>query len=75
LLETYGASSLMVGCTEFHLLAKAARAGAVPWRTCDPLDWIARRWQAAPTAAMRGTTFDPAKPAEERDRLFHHHGD
>ncbi len=44
LLDTYGVRSLTVGCTEFHLLAKAARQCGAPWRTCDPLDWIAREW-------------------------------
>jgi aspartate racemase len=52
LLETYGVRSLVVGCTEFHLLSKAARRRAVAWRTCDPLDEIARQWAAA---TMPGT--------------------
>jgi aspartate racemase len=47
LLEKYGVQSLMAGCTEFHLLTKAARRRAAPWRTCDPLDCIAQAWAQA----------------------------
>ena len=50
LLDAYGVRSLVVGCTEFHLLSKAARRRRVAWRTCDPLDEIARRWAAAAPA-------------------------
>lgn len=46
LLRKYGVRSLVVGCSEFHLLAKAARSQGVSWSTCDPLDWIARAWNS-----------------------------
>jgi aspartate racemase len=47
LLDHYGVQSMTVGCTEFHLLAKAARRLAARWHTCDPLETIAQQWARA----------------------------
>ena len=58
LLGKYAVGSLAVACSEFHLLAKAARRRGVAWRTCDPLDWVARAWTSnelpAAAAAVSG---------------------
>jgi aspartate racemase len=56
LLEKYGACGPLVGCTEFHLLTRAARACGLAWRSCDPLDTIARIWAATGAPPRHETT-------------------